>query len=311
MSDKTVFNQDLVLNKLVVSNSTDSSASGYVPQSTTITPAGITSAAVSTSEVVLTATGFADVTLTNANGSVYTPDTLNVNGSITTNNGVSVGTVLTIQNGAGSPNAVSLTCQQDNVLSVAGSVIASNIELVSQAGGNVNLTTPSFGTLEVGGNIQATGSVTSDNLTLIGGANSVILTASSTAVNTLQVPGNMTVGDSITFLNNFSFISSPTFSGGVASARFTPPTPGAWDCGPGTVTPIVLPPFYFNPVTSVLNCPYFFTIQTSNNVTVSVASYSMAQVNFEVTITLQVANLQAAGGAVVSISVLTFNPSVF
>jgi hypothetical protein len=36
----------------------------------------------------------------------------------------------------------------------------------------------------------------------------------------------------------------------------------------------------------------------------------MAQVNFEVTITIQVANLQAAGGAVVSISVLTFNPSV-
>jgi hypothetical protein len=304
MSDKTIFNQDLVLNQLVISNSTDSAASGYVPQSTTITPAGITSATVSTSEVVLTATGFADVSIMNVNGSIYTPNALNVNGTITTNNGVSVGTVLTIKNGAGSPNDVSLTCPQDNVLSVAGSVIASNVELVSPAG-TVNLTAEANSTLVVGDNIQST------SLTLTNGANSATLTQSSTADNTLEVSGDMTVGNSITLPTNaFAFISSPTFSGGVASARFTPPTPGAWDCGAGTVTPIVLPPFYFNPATSVLNCPYFFTIQTSNNITVSVASYSMAQVNFEVTITIQVANLQAVVGSVVSISVLTFNPSV-
>jgi len=230
---------------------------------------------------------------------------------------------VTLQNGA---NSVTLTASStaDNVLNVAGSVITTNLEVSSPAGyanlsisdnvaGNpLVVSTSGGGGLYVNGaGVFSNGLTVDGAVTLIGGANSVTLTASSSADNTLVVPGDMTVGNSITLPTNASaFISSPTFSGGVASALFTPPTPGAWDCGPGTVTQIVLPPFYFNPAAGVLNCPYFFTIQTSNNVTVSVANYSLAQVNFEVTITIQVANLQAAGGAVVSISVLTFNPSV-
>ena len=310
MSDRTLFNQDLILNKLTVNNSIDSSASGYVAESTTITAGGLQNNSIATNELTLTNATAPDVTLTNANGTVYTPDSVNVNGTLTTNASVTIGNTLILKNGPTSPNDVVLSCPQNDVLNVAGSTITTNVQLISSTG-NVNLSAPSGATLQVGGNLQATGSVTSANLTLVSGVNSTTLTQSSTANNTLVVSGDLQVGNSITLANNaFAFVSAPTFLGGVASARFTPPTPGAWDCGPGTVTPIVLPSFTFNPVISVQNCPYFFTIQTSNNVTVSVASYSLAQVGTQVTMTLQVANLQAAGGAVVSISVLAFNPSV-
>ena len=274
MSVQSLQNSSLQLRELTVSNAYDSLATGYVAESTIITPQSINTGT----------------------------------GSLITNN-LTVGSDLTITDGLGSLNDVVLSCPQNNVLNVAGSTITTNVELSSSTG-NVNLTAPSGNTLQVGGNLQAIGSVTSANLTLISGANSTTLTQSSTANNTLVVSGDLAVGNSITLPSNaFAFISSPTFSGGVASARFTPPTPGAWDCGAGTVTPIVLPSFTFNPVTSVANCPYFFTVQTSNNITVSVASYSLAQVGSQVTMTLQIANLQAVGGAVVSISVLAFNPS--
>jgi hypothetical protein len=304
MADRSLFNEDLTLSKLTVNNSTSSSASGYVPQSTIITAGGM-----DISQITLTSATYPDVTITNASGTVYTPDSMNVNGTITTNASVSIGNTLIIKDGFSSPNDVVLSCPQNNVLNVAGSTITTNVELLSLTG-NINLTAPSGNTLQVGGNLQAIGSVTSANLTLVSGTNSTTLTQSPTTNNTLVLTGDLEVGNSITLPTNaFAFVSAPTFSGGVASARFTPPTPGAWNCGPGTVTPIVLPAFTFNPVTSALNCPYFFTVQTSNNVTVSVASYSLAQVGTQVTMTLQIANLQAAGGAVVSISVLAFNPS--
>jgi hypothetical protein len=315
MADRSLFNEDLTLSKLTVNNSTSSSASGYVATSTTIVPDKITSPQLAVDLLgIFSPTSPNPPVISSSNNNLivdlYGTAIVQVNGTGGVSAGaLKAGNTITITDGFGNPNDVVLSCPQNNVLNVAGSVIATNVELLSSIG-SVNLTAPAGNTLEVSGNLQAVGAVATPDLILQNGANSTTLTASSTTNNTLVVPGNMTVGNSITLPQNaFAFVSSPTFSGGVASAHFTPPTPGAWDCGPGTVTPIVLPAFTFNPVTSALNCPYFFTVQTSNNVTVSVASYSLAQVGTQVTMTLQIANLQAAGGAVVSISVLAFNPS--
>ena len=46
MADRTLFNEDLVLSSLTISNSTSSNAAGYVPSSTTVTPAVITTTEV-------------------------------------------------------------------------------------------------------------------------------------------------------------------------------------------------------------------------------------------------------------------------
>jgi hypothetical protein len=310
MSDKTLFNQDLIVNKLTVNNSIDANVSGYVPQATIITAGGIQNATLATNELTLTNATAPDVTLTNANGTVYTPNSVNVNGTITTNSSVAIGNTLILKNSPTSPNDVVLSCPQNDVLNIAGSTITTNVSLLSSTG-NVNLTAPSGNTLQVGGNVQATGAVTSANLTLVSGVNSTTLTQSSTANNTLVVSGDLQVGNSITLPNNdFAFISSPTFSGGIVSALLTPPTSGAWYCLQNSTTAITLPPFYFNPPTSVYNCPYFFTFNTSNNVALILASYTLVQSNFQVTMTLNIANLENGGGNITSIGVLAINPSV-
>ena len=108
MSVQSLQNGSLQLRELTVSNAYDSLATGYVAESTTITPQSINTGA----------------------------------GSLITNN-LTVGSGLTITNGLGNPNNVVLSCSSNNVFNVAGTVQADAVEttsLVLQSAGNPDTT---------------------------------------------------------------------------------------------------------------------------------------------------------------------------
>jgi hypothetical protein len=67
MSVQSLQNQSLTLRELTVSNAYDSQASGYVAQSTTITPAGFTATSVVTDTVVITGGGSTSSTALSTN----------------------------------------------------------------------------------------------------------------------------------------------------------------------------------------------------------------------------------------------------
>lgn len=304
MSVQSLQNGSLQLRELTVSNAYDSLATGYVAENTTITPDKITSPQITTDllGIFSSTTTHPPVISTsndNLNVSLYGGSSIQVAGT----GGVfaaaiTAGNTVKITNGVGSPNDVVLSCPQNDVLNVGGSVIATSVEILSSTG-SVNLTAPVAGTLEVGGDVQCD-AVGTPAVTLQNGANSTTLTASATTPNTLIVSGNLTVGSSI---------SVPTYFGGIVAGRFTPPTPGAWNCAATAVTQIVLPAFNFAPSAGYLNCPYFFQVQTNNNIIANVVNYSITQASNQVTITIQVANAQATTAGVSSISVLGVNPS--
>jgi hypothetical protein len=303
MSDKTVFNQDLVLNKLVVSNSTDSEASGYVAQSTTITPAGITSGAISTSEIVLTATGFADVSINNTNGTVYTPDNLGVDGSITTNSSISVANTLTILTGVGSPDDVVLSCPVNDILNVGGSVNATAINLgntvtITNGVGNPNdviLSCSANNTLNVAGTVETTSLAlqsTGNPDTILANISGIISSNNAIATN--------------------SYVNALTFGVGMVSAVWTPATPII--CAPGlyTGTTCVISNFPTNVVAT--SCAFFFQLQSPNAtggcVPISVPTYTVVQAGTNVTLGIFISNAPGASGATIeNISILIVNPA--
>jgi hypothetical protein len=307
MADRSLFNEDLTLSKLTVNNSTSSSASGYVPQSTVITAGGM-----DISEITLTSATYPDVTISNANGTVYTPDSMNVNGTITTNASVSIGNTLILKNGFSSPNDVVLSCPQNDVLNVAGSTITTNVQLISSTG-NVNLSAPAGSTLQVGGNVQATGAVTSANLTLVTGANSTTLTQSSTDNNTLVVSGDLEVGNSITLPENaFAFVSSPLYTGGLISCVYTPASPVV--CGPGLYTAINCNIQNVPTNININNCAFFFQLQCTNAlggcVPVVVPAYTATRSGTTISLGISVSNAPGASGATVNkVSIFIVNPS--
>ena len=303
MSDKTVFNQDLVLNKLVISNSTDSAASGYVPQSTTITPAGITSGVVSTSEIVLTATGFADVSISNLNGTVYTPDNLGVDGSITTNSNMSVANTLSILTGPGSPSDVVLSCPLNDVLNVGGSVnataiTAGNTVTITNGLGQPNdvvLSCPANNTLNVAGAVETTSLVlqsTGDPDTNLANINGIISSNNAIATN--------------------SYMNALTFGVGMVSAVWTPATPII--CGPGlyTGTTCVIQNFPTNVIAT--SCAFFFQVQSPNAqggcVPIVVPTYTVVQTGTNLTLGIYFSVAAGVNGATIdNVSILIVNPA--
>jgi hypothetical protein len=237
---------------------------------------------------------------------------MNVNGTITTNASVSIGNTLILKNGFSSPNDVVLSCPQNNVLNVAGSTITTNVELLSSAG-NVNLTAPSGNTLQVGGNLQATGSVTSANLTLVSGVNTTTLTQSSTDDNTLVLAGDLQVGNSITLPENqYAFVSSPVYTGGLISCVYTPAVPVV--CGPGLYTAINCNIQNVPTNININTCAFFFQLQCTNAlggcVPVVVPAYTATRSGTTISLGIAISNAPGASGATVNkVNIFIVNPS--
>jgi len=237
---------------------------------------------------------------------------VNVNGTLTTNASVTIGNTLILKNGPTSPNDVVLSCPQNDVLNVGGSTITTNVQLISSTG-NVNLSAPSGSTLQVGGNLQATGAVTSANLTLVSGVNSTTITQSSTADNTLVVSGDMTVGNSITLPENqYAFVSSPIFTGGLISCVYTPATPVV--CLPGLYTAINCNIQNVPTNININTCAFFFQLQSPNSfngcVPVCVPAYQATRSGTTISLAIAVSNAPGASGATInSVSIFIVNPS--
>jgi hypothetical protein len=311
MSDKTLFNQDLILNSLTVNNSKDSNATGYVAEATIITAGTIQNNALATNQLTLTSSTSPDVVLSNLNGTVYTSNSMGVNGTLTTNSHLVVGTDITITNGAGSANDVLLSCPQNDTLNIAGSTITTGLSLLSSTG-NVNLTTSSADSLTVVGSVNSL-SVSTPSLTLTNGVNSTTLTQSSTANNTLVVAGDLEVGNSITLPENqYAYVSSPIFSGGLISCVYTPAVPVV--CAPGLYTAINCNIQNVPTNINITACAFFFQLQCINAlggcVPVCVPAYTVTRAGTTISLGIAISNAPGASGATVNnVSIFIVNPS--
>ena len=172
MSDKTVFNQNLVLNHLTVNNATDSAASGYVPHSTIISPIGMTCGGdiviPSGAQLVLQSPG-TSVAITNNGGVIYSNNNIDVAGSLTAANGVYTALVAIGNNGTAGPNLIINSngtqiqmkgLSTENILiqnSSAGYINTPVLSLTQVGTGNsVSLACDSPAVLSVGGAVNAT-----------------------------------------------------------------------------------------------------------------------------------------------------------
>ena len=299
MSDKTIYNQDLVLNKLVVSNSTDSEASGYVATSTTITPDKITAPQLAVDLIGLfsdTTTNPPLISTSNNNLNVQLYGNANVQVSTGTTGGlvapaITAGNTLTIQNGSGSPNDVVLSCPLNDTLNVNGTVNATSVGIISPAG-SVGLTAGASNTLIVGGNVQAD-AVGTESLSLQSGASSVSLT---------NITG---------IISTNSSVSANTFIGGIVCANWVPASPIA--CAPGlyTSTTCVIQ----NVPTSInyANCVYSFQAQAINAQTgcvpVVFPSYTATLNGNDLTLTIYISVAAGSAGAAINyIGIMIINP---
>jgi len=207
MSDKTLFNQDLVVNSLTVNNSIDSNASGYVPYTTTISGNAISSNVIRTPEVILvdstgndgpllqvsqnscalTTPAGAGLIFNNTNGSILLestdPNVLLVNGIV---NAYQYGIV-------NSGNNIALTCPTPSTLQVGGTCNATQFGITNGANA-VALTCPTPSTLLVGGTCNVNG-----NLGLFNGSNSVAI--SCAGANIAEVFGTLNVSNGLGLLN--------------------------------------------------------------------------------------------------------------
>jgi hypothetical protein len=315
MSDKTLFNQDLTLNSLTVNNSIDQNASGYVATSTTINPDKITSPQLAVDLLgIFSDTSPNPPVLSTVNNNLLLNLYGNANMQVAGTGGVvasafTAGNTVTIQNGTGSPNDVVLSCPQNNVLNVAGSVITSAVEILSSTG-NVNLTAPTASTLQVGGNVQAEG-LAGTALILQNGVNSTTLSQSSTANNTLVLAGDLNVnGDITTPLTSAGSVSSFLYKGGIIAANWVPATPII--CAPGlyTGTTFTIPNVPTN--INYANCVYSFQCQALNLQGgcggVTFPSYTTSLSGSTLTIVLYINNSGPAGATINYIGVIIINP---
>jgi hypothetical protein len=326
MSDKTLFNQDLTLNSLTISNSTDSDASGYVPASTVVNPTSIYSNVITTTEVAFTGSGSTSTpyittnagngfVLSSASGTGVTlstpaggvdliataPNVLAVDGTINS-------TALGIINGA---NVVGLSCPSPATLEVSGTIITTEVDFTgngstsstyintnagnglvvsTESGAGITLSTPAGGV-----SFQATapnvlavnGTTNSQAFGIVNGANTVGLLCPAPA--TLQVGGRI-------IANN------------IYGAIQAPPSPGAWNVSAGSQATITLAPFTWNTVLTGQTF-FSFTINCSNNIPSLVSSYIPTQVGSTVDITLNLYNVNSsAGSAIASIEIFGYNP---
>ena len=311
MSDKTLFNKDLVLNSLVINNAIDSNASGYVPQQTVINDTSITTTNLSGSALFLNTPNFPATSLTNINGVMSSNQAIASNDYLFGQN-VNVGNNLTIKNNTLPTNDVVLSCPNNSVLNVGGELIATNIGLVSSTG-NVNLTAPSAGALNVGGTIQCTTLGTPD-VVLQNGTNQSVLSASPSLNNTILASGNLFVGNgTVGTITAGLNVSSPLFSGGIICANWVPASNIV--CAPGlyTSTTCVIQNVPTN--INYANCVYSFQAQALNAQTaclpVSFPSYT-ATLNGN-NLTLQIYISLASGGsnniAINYIGIMIINPA--
>ena len=167
MADRTLFNEDLVLSSLTISNSTSSNAAGYVPKSVEIIPTNISTPQIVTGLVGLQSASSPNFpTLTTANNDVI----------VTTASGS--GLVL-----AGA-SAVTLTTQPTS-LDVDTTLNANSFGITNGAN-TVTLQSNAPGTLQVGGTCNAT------VYGITNGVNAVSLTCPTP--NVLQVPSVLASG---------------------------------------------------------------------------------------------------------------------
>lgn len=318
MSDKSLFNQNLILNSLVVNNDIYMDVSSYVPTSTTIVPDKITSPQLAVDLIGL----FSDTTANpplistsnnNLNVELYGNANLQITG---TTGGVvapalTAGNTIKITNGVGNPNDVVLSCPQNDVLNVGGSVIASSVEILSSTG-NVNLTVPVANTLEIGGNVQATGALASTTLTLQNGVNSASMIANPVNNNTVNVLNNLNVNGTITTpLTSSGIITAFVYRGGIIAANWVPSSP--IPCGVGLYTATT---FTIQNVPTNINydnCVYSFQPQCINLQSgcgsVTLPSYTTSLNGSTLTITLYINNAGPSGVAINYIGVIIINPA--
>jgi hypothetical protein len=296
MSDKTIFNQDLVLNQLVISNSTDSAASGYVPQSTVITSGSITTTNLSGNALFLNATGFPSTVMTNVNGVMSSNDAIASNDYLYAPV-VNVGTTLNIKQSPISVNDVALSCGGNDILSVGGTVNATSVGIISPSG-SVGLTAAANNTLEVGGNVQCS-ALGAQSVSLQSGASSVALINSNSVITT---------GSPI---DSAAYISALTFIGGMVCANWVPATPIT--CAPGlyTGTTCVIQ----NVPTNINydNCVYSFQAQALNAQTgcvpVVFPSYTATLNGNDLTLTIYISVAAGSAGATINyIGIMIINP---
>jgi len=289
MSDKTLFNQDLTLNSLTISNSTDSDASGYVPASTVVNPTSIYSNVITTTEVAFTGSGSTSTpyittnagngfVLSSASGTGVTlstpaggvdliataPNVLAVDGTINS-------TALGIINGA---NVVGLSCPSPATLEVSGTIITTEVDFTgngstsstyintnagnglvvsTESGAGITLSTPAGGVsfqADAGNVLTVNGTTNSQAFGIVNGANTVGLLCPSPAV--LEVGGT---------------VQATTYTGGIVTAFFAAPASGEWNIPAGAAQTITLPSFYFNPNPAIgaLNVPFFFSLNVNND----------------------------------------------
>jgi len=226
-------------------------------------------------------------------------------------NAIKAGNTVTIQNGFGSPTDVVLSCPQDNVLNVAGSVITTNVQLSSSVG-SVNLTVPVNGTLEVGGNVQATGALASTTLTLQNGVNSASMIANPVNNNTVNVLNNLNVNGNITApLTTGTYISSFMYMGGIIATNWVPATPIVCGAGLYTGTTFTIENVPTNIPYSA--CVYSFQCQATNLQGgcggVTFPSYTTSLNGTTLTITLYINNSGTVGASIEYIGVIIINPA--
>lgn len=304
MADRSLFNEDLTLSKLTVDNSTSSQASGYVATSTTIVPNKITTPQVAADliglfssttthppvistandNLIVSLYGDADIQITGTTGGLSAPSII-------------AGNTITIQNGTGSPNDVVLSCPQNNVLNVGGSVVTTAVELLSSTG-NVNLTAPVAGTLDVSGNVQCD-AVGTQQITLQNGSSNLTVNNTNGIIST-----NSPIATN-------SSVSANTFIGGMVCANWVPASPLA--CAPGAYTSTTC--VIQNVPTSInyANCVYSFQAQAINAQTgcvpVVFPSYTATLNGSNLTLTIYISVAAGSASAAINyIGIMIINP---
>jgi len=309
MADRSLYNEDLTLSKLTVNNSTSSAASGYTAQQTVITPTAITATNLSGNALFLNATGFPSTVMTNVNG-VMSSDNAIASNDYLYGADITCAGNLTIKQSPTIANDVVLSCPQNDVLNVGGSVIASGIGITSQAGA-VSLSAGANSTLIVG-NIVQTDAVGTEIVTLQNGANSTTLSASASVNNTAIASGNLTVGNATTgTITAGNSVVSPLFKGGIVCANWVPATPIS--CAPGlfTSTTCVIQNVPTN--LNYANCVYSFQAQALNAqsgcVPVVFPSYTATLNGTNLTLTIYISVAAGVNSAVINyIGIMIINP---
>jgi hypothetical protein len=283
MSDKTLFNQTLVLSNLIVSNNEYSNVSGFVPSVSTISS--------SKDAVSLNVNSF------DAESATIGTNDLN-NSGLQTN-------VVELKGTNSANQGFNMYSNNANLLVIANNDPAAadcGIILDSPVGGQANIYCSQNGIIGTA-NLEVTQNMTANVVEVQGGANSVQLTCN--AASTLSVPnlscaqiGVVDGANSVTLqclkpntLTVSSYVQAGGFIGGLCNTSYIPPS-SILIVGTQTET-ITFPfPSYQNPTTFVWNFVPF-----SDNVAGCVCiSYQYVSQNLTDNTTTYTVQLQCIGG---------------